>query len=230
MANQWTQFWQNAHGFDKIMRLNTVLFAKKIQQLFNISSEDKILDIGCGPAYLEDFFAKKVKNITALDVSSDYVKSGQEKFKQFDSVQFLQIDPNDYLNFEVIKDQKFSKIVVMSVIQYFKNTEEVEKLILEMQKVSQQGGILIIADIIVQDGALQDVISLFGRAIRHGFLLAFFQFVLYARFSSYYQLRNKLLKISVQDLQKIIQKMGLKAEIMDNLTIHAERKNLVIYF
>jgi SAM-dependent methyltransferase len=232
---QWINFWQTkAAGFDKIMRACTFYFAKKLEKKIPFSENDDVLDIGCGPGFLEDFLYKntKINTLYGLDVSQNYLDICKEKFKENKNYHFLHLDPQNYLDFSMLENQKFSKIIIMSVVQYFQNETEVEKLIYEMQKKSKEGGILIIADIIVDKGKITDILSLAWKSLQNNFFFTFVRFLLYARFSEYYHNRNQLglLTIPEKKLLNITQKLALKAEIVKNLTINTERRSLVIYF
>lgn len=235
MTNIWTTFWQkDSGGFTQMMRVTGNYFMKKLPQKVPFTPKDEVLDIGCGPGLIAEHFMTDIPiaSYQGLDVSEHYLKICKEKFASKPNFQFQAIDPEHYLGFPTLQGRKFSKIIVMSVIQYYKNVQEVEMLISEMQKLAHKGCTLVIADIITDKGSLMDIIHLAWKSLQNGFFGVFVRFILYARFSNYYQNRQKLglLTVSVNDLKNIIQKMNLNAQIVDNLTANAERKSLIIYF
>ncbi len=246
----WTAFWQKKQGvFDDMMYHYTYFTAKKLHEKQFILPSDEVLDIGCGQGRMADFFSGKTKKWVGLDISENYIGNCKNRFRKNKDIsnknptenlpensmtnfEFYTIPSDDYLNFEVLKSQKFDKIVVMSVVQYFKNTQEIETLILNAQKYLKPNGKIIIADIVMTENTLKSVWNIFGASVRHGFLFTFLRFILHTRFSNYYKLRqeNHLLTIPKDILDDIIKRNNLKAQILGNLTMDSERKTLVIDF
>ncbi len=229
--NNWTDFWQKKQGvFDEMMHHYTYFTAKKLHENKHILPTDEVLDIGCGQGRMADFYKGKIKKWVGLDISENYINDCKNKFKDTDNFSFATIPSDDYLNFEVLENQKFDKIVVMSVIQYFKNHEEIAQLIQNAQKYLKPNGKIIIADIVMSENTLKSVWNILLASLRHGFFFTFVRFVLHTRFSNYYKLRQKqhLLTVPKDVLENIIQKNNLKTELLDNLTIDSQRKTLII--
>ncbi len=234
MKNLWTTFWQkDAGGFEQMMRVTGRYFFQKLCAKVPFKNEEHFLDVGCGPGLVAEHLAKEptVKQYTGMDISATYLQKCEEKFAHLPNFNFQAIDSNNYLDFSALAGKEYSKILVMSVIQYYRDTTEVETLIQTLQKHLQKGGTLIIADIIVAEGKLSDIARLAWKSVQNGFFVTFARFILYARFSNYYKRRQEagLLTVTVADLEAIIACLGLKAEIVDNLTANPERKSLLIY-
>jgi 2-polyprenyl-3-methyl-5-hydroxy-6-metoxy-1,4-benzoquinol methylase len=234
MKNLWACFWQkDAGGFEQMMRVTSNYFFKKLRKKIPTKEQEHILDIGCGPGLIAEHFAKGPSTVfyLGMDISETYLKQCKQKFDNRSVFDFQAIDAENYLDFVALAGKSFSTVLVMSVIQYYRNIGEVETLITNLKKHIKKGGTLIIADIIVEKGKLRDIARLAWKSVLNGFFITFARFILYARFSAYYKSRQDLglLTVSVTDLQNIIQKLGLKAEIVDNLTANPERKSLLIY-
>lgn len=65
--------------------------------------------------------------------------------RKVDLVEYCTIKP--FLKARIIKYKKFSKIVCVSVIQYYERREDVEKLIEEVRKIAPPGAYFMISDI-----------------------------------------------------------------------------------
>jgi ubiquinone/menaquinone biosynthesis C-methylase UbiE len=102
-----------------------------------------VLELGCGPASTTVYLAKafpKVK-ITAIDLSSPYVKVAQKRLRKYPRVDALQADAA-HLPF---KDSSFD--AVTSVFMFHELPEDVRLEILrEAHRVLKPGGILVLAD------------------------------------------------------------------------------------
>ncbi|MCU0447963.1 MAG: class I SAM-dependent methyltransferase [Microscillaceae bacterium] len=232
--NHWIDFWQGeTDGFAPMMQKCTDFFAQKFHQKIPFQAQDKVLDIGCGAGFLGDFLQQNVPEagLWGLDISERYIEICQKKFAHQPNFHFLGLNPQDYLNFAMLKQQKFDKIIVMSVVQYFQEEVELERLIQELSQYAAPGAVLIVADILVRADKSEELWHLARRAWQNSFFITFIKFVVYARFSAYYRHhRGGLLVISEQKLQQIAQKLGFSAEICPHLTINAARRSLIIRF
>lgn len=229
--NPWAELWQKTSGFDRIMDIVMTQFADNLNQKFNLSKDDDLLDIGCGPGALEKQLKDNVNSIIGVDISDRYVNECKIKFTNT-NCNFYQIDPNNYLNFSMFSGHTFSKVIVMSVIQYFSSVDEVKILIESMRPLIKKGGKMIIADIIVVDDKFSDLYDLMVYTLKKLYLFSFVKFVLYAKFSSYSKIRKEanLLIISQDKLEELADDLPEKTEFIDRITIHKRRKNLIIHF
>ncbi|MDD5015040.1 MAG: class I SAM-dependent methyltransferase [Atribacterota bacterium] len=94
----WNQIWKEAmeeasweeDGVDRWNEMATHFkrpkkenyYLKGILKKLNIDSNSTVLDIGCGPGTLTIPLAKKVKSVTALDVSGEMLKLLRERAKE----------------------------------------------------------------------------------------------------------------------------------------------------
>jgi cyclopropane fatty-acyl-phospholipid synthase-like methyltransferase len=227
--NPWVKLWQTTTGFDENMRNIMPFFVKKISKYIN--EKDTVLDIGCGPGYLEEFLSPKVNEICGLDISEKYINDCRKKFENSNCC-FFPLNPDNYFDYSMLKGKLFSKVIVLSVIQYFNSIEEVKKLIVSLKPNITPGGIMIIADVVVKDGKVSDASDLFFYLLLKGKIASFIRFISFTFFSSYHKTRNtaKLLVIPLDKLKKLGEELNLENEIVKNLTIHSSRKNLILKF
>lgn len=102
-----------------------------------ISEGKDVLDVACGTGVLiPDYLERKVRSVTAIDISSEMIKIAQEKYDQ-ENVRFLCGDVE-----ETDLDQKFDCIVVYNAFPHFPNPENLIRILASYLK---EGGVLTIA-------------------------------------------------------------------------------------
>lgn len=109
----------------------------KILDCAGVSANKKILDVACGTGVLiHDYLARKVENITAIDISSEMIKIASSKYSE-NNIQFICGD----IMIEEFKE-KFDCIMLYNAFPHFANQEE---LIKKLAKHLNIGGKLTIA-------------------------------------------------------------------------------------
>lgn len=79
---QQEQFWgQFSKMYDGMSRLEEKFTQKQVDQMI-LDPEDTVVDIGCGPGRLTIPIAKKVKSVTAVDVSSNMLEECMKNAKR----------------------------------------------------------------------------------------------------------------------------------------------------
>lgn len=84
----------------------------------NLSSEDKILDIGCGNGLLAYSIAQKAKKIIGIDIVEANIKKAKSNNK-FENLEFIHGDATKH-EF----DQQFDKIVLSNVLEHIEHRIE----------------------------------------------------------------------------------------------------------
>ncbi|GAB3889920.1 class I SAM-dependent methyltransferase [Spirosoma agri] len=236
MANEaatWLDFWQEENEFDNSMSVNYGYFLARVEKYIPLSKNLKVLDIGSGPGNLETAWHDRVAEMHGLDISKRYNEIARNVHAQHPTVHFHDLPADDYLNFSPVLNQRFDVIIVMSVVQYYRNVAEVEQLLASMKQVAAPGAKAMICDLMVGGSVLKDIGSIIGRSLRQGQLLTMIRLLVRLRFSSYYKVRknNGFLVVPKQEWLAICQRLGLNAKFVDEpLTMQQERQNLLIQF
>lgn len=232
-GNGWVDYWDiKPASIDAILRKNMEIFVERTRRLLKYNRKDVILDIGSGPGYFELLLKDYVKEIHGVDTSKIYIGESKKEFRN-SNVFFYLLDRKDYTNLSFLKYKKFSKIICLSVIQYYSSVNEVEKLIKEVRKIALPGSKFLIADILVNNNIFLDIAGILKTAIREGNVLEKIRNLYHKRTSEYYKFytKNKLLAVSVRDLHGIISHLGLNAVILKHrLTVNENRRHLLIQF
>ena len=227
----WIEYWNTDTVFLNIMGKIAGFFFSRTMPILNYSSEDTVLDIGCGPGDLEYLLKDEVKEIYGVDTSQRFIQECQKKFSKDSNVFFYKLDEKKYTDLSFIENKKVSIIICLSVIQYYKSVEEVEMLIRSVKKIARPGATFLIADIPVKHGALKDILSLLKVTLKEKILFETLKFLFQLRFSKYYKVRSSrgLLIISERELTQLINRLRLNARLLKMpLTFNHGRMHLLI--
>lgn len=233
MADNWVDFWKEKNAFDDSMGMNYGVFLEKVEKYIHPQVHDVVLDIGSGPGHLEDAWYGRVREIHAVDISKRYNDIVREKHRSHNNVFVYDLPEKDYLNFSMLGDKKFDIIIVMSVLQYYRNKEEVKQLIAATQGLAKPGSKMIIADIMAPTSFVKEVVQVLADALKKGKFFSYLSLFVKLRFSPYYKTRQQagFLVLTAEDWNEIITDLKLDASFTgEPLTLQKNRKNLLVKF
>ena len=223
------QFWAQS----KIWALNARLFLKKSAPFLNLSSVDKVLDIGCGPGFVAELLAPRVGQYLGLDTSETLLHKARPRCASLSNVSFERL-PENYTRFEV--SGKFSLFLCISVIQYYGSTDQVLQLVESVRNFALPGARLLLADIPqprnIQEW-LWDFLCSVGQSIGEGYVLDYLGTIVKWFFSDYRKISKTMpiLEIPVEKLGSQISRLGLKATIIrPSVSVCANRPSLLVQF
>ena len=113
----WIDYWRHDSVLKnfKIWKMNADFFFRRAYQLVSFSKNDSVLNIGCGPGYLEVLLAPIVRDIHAVDIAEQFVTECAERCAHFANVNVALLN-KDYTNLCVL-GKSFSLILCISVVQ-----------------------------------------------------------------------------------------------------------------
>ena len=231
MENNWTEFWRGKNEFDNSMDVNTSYFLNRVKRYIALTKETMMLDIGSGPGHLEDAYFDQVKEIHGMDISERYNAAGREKHRDHSNVFFHNLSATNYLDFSMLNGKKFDIIIVMSVLQYYKNKEEVVRLLKNIQSLAVPGAKVLLCDLIVQQSMFQEIIEIMFEYLKAGKFIYAISLFARLRFSKYYDVKknNGFLILAEKDWKEILSQVNMKGSfIKEKLTLHKRRKNILI--
>lgn len=126
-----SQYW------DEDMVRNEAAIAKILDNA-DINGGVSILDVACGTGVLiPDYLSRKVKEITAIDISPKMAEIAKNKFCSYENVEIICGDVENY-NF----GRKFDRIMIYNAFPHFPDPE---RLIKNLSGMLSDGGILTVA-------------------------------------------------------------------------------------
>lgn len=161
-----------------------------------ISSEDKVLDIGCGTGTLAIMMASIGANVSGFDISNGMLQIAEQKIKatKLDNrIKLMRLGVTEMeSNFQ---DNSFDKVISTLVLSELSNDEQ-RYVLEESKRILKKNGLLIVADEVRPNSALSRVIHLLIRLP-----LGAITFIL-----------AQSLTHSVKDLERKIKSVGLKVK------------------
>lgn len=233
----WEKYWEQDSLWSEIdfWKINSKIFADTLNKVAPPKRDSVILDVGCGSGDFELFWANRVKEIYAIDKSESLIRKCKTRCQNLSNVkvQHLKGDSTDFS----FLDTKFDFIFLISAIQYFEDINSVEKMIKSLQSIAKKNGKLIIADIPIERTPFQtltDIIYSILFAIRRGYFFVYLKSAFKVLLSPTYQAaksKNKELKLSLKDLDNIIERLNIKAQIIwESVSVCAKRPSLLLSF
>ena len=125
--------------FDELAETTEKYFISYLNEFIPISSEIKILEIGCGEGGNLLSFAKRGCAVAGIDISKEKIDAGTEIFKEM-GIQ-ANLICSDFFDVNDL-DEKYDIILIHDVIEHITNKES---FLNEAKKFLNQGGIFFIA-------------------------------------------------------------------------------------
>jgi 2-polyprenyl-3-methyl-5-hydroxy-6-metoxy-1,4-benzoquinol methylase len=229
----WTKFWANeGEAFVKIMRLATGVFAERFILKFGPLKGKTILDYGCGPGLLADALEGSESTIAGADINAFFLKEYQRKHPH---ATLIHLKPDeeraDKSLSEKFVNDKFDYIILLSITQYFKDSNALRDTLAILSKFLAHDGKIVLADVVPPNhSAISDGLSLLKYSVRKNYMLEMIMFLRYLFFSAYrtHSSKTPLLQFSKAEIEKICEALGLKCTQESNLTMHKTRVNFIL--
>ena len=229
----WGNFWKDQRqSFYSVMKMATSYFVSKFEKQYPLQSGDEIFDYGCGPGFVADSLAGKPIQLTGADINDFFI---EECRKNHPASRFMVITTDAAANKKILGEalngKQFDHILLLSIIQYFKSSNDLDEVISLLRTYLKPTGKLIIADVLDENtSSLKDAFSLFVHCIQKGRIGAFIGFISYLLFSDYRKIskQNKLLLVSEQTIRTIATRYGLHCEKVSGLTLQKSRSNYIL--
>lgn len=233
--NNWSTFWKNENIVPaSLTELNIDIFIKSTTSILDFNSQDVIMDIGSGDCQLASKLHDKVKEIHCLDISEQNLIKAQKKLKQYKNIHYHLLDESNYTELPVIKEEiKFTKIICLSVVQYYQSKDDLEKLIKQMKRSAAPGAKSLIADMPTTKLSVIDILLFLNIAWNNNLLFTAMLVIVKAWLSGYYKIgkHRGLLYYSIEFIRDLLVKNNLKGSILTNqITINKRRIHLLIDF
>jgi len=147
----WRRFWEGPTPFpDSTWTWQARIFLRGASEVFPIGSGDSVVDIGCGSGALASLLsAKGIKRYTGLDISASALSLAREKLSGRPAFRF-ELLGDDPFDFSPAWPGGYSRLLALSVVQYYRETSELTRLLQAMHTLAAPGAILLVADLPLQ--------------------------------------------------------------------------------
>jgi len=113
------------------------LLINSIRKHLSLSTDDVLLDVGCGGGILTKSLRKSVRRVIGIDSAQEMLGHMPKNIKTYvakaDNMPFL--------------DSTFDKILCHSIFQYFPSKQYVKLVVKELERVCKIGGLIYIVDV-----------------------------------------------------------------------------------
>ena len=109
-------------------------------ELLDIEKNDRILNVGCKDAWLEELAKYRCKKIIGIDINTEAISRNNKKIKN-KNVKFLRVDITEKTSF---KNRSFDKVCFLDVIEHLPQGTEGNAL-KEINRVLKEDGVLILS-------------------------------------------------------------------------------------
>lgn len=213
--------------------MNMEYFLRATGPIMQYSRDDVVLDIGCGEGYLAEFLRGRVCEVHGLDISQRSLDHCRAKFAGTPGVHFHKLDERDYTSLAMLPERRYTKIVCLSVVQYYDRESDLDDLVRSIRRVAAPGARCLIADIPIDGAGGSDALSLLAVAAKERRLIDTLRYLVKMRLSEYHEVRAKrgLLRYSPETLRRLASDLVLEAELLSQqLTVNASRSHWLLRF
>lgn len=130
--------------FGRLTQDNIDTIIIDIRDKLQLTKQDVLYEFGCGAGMLLSRLVPFVKYCCGTDLSNEMIHRSK---KLFSNIKVQQADSTK-LPFD---NEKFDKILVHSVFQYFQDTTYTEKVMDELLRVTKSGAMILILDLMNQE-------------------------------------------------------------------------------
>lgn len=190
MSDSWLRFWDRPHSIyvnDRHLRVHYRRVADDIVEMLWGRPDLRVLDYGCGQALDAGRVADRVQRLYLYDAAPSVQANLRQRFAGKTGIAVL-----DETGLASLGEGAIDLAMLFSVVQYVPRAE-LPALLRHMRRWLAPGGRLVVADVIPPEASmLDDVRSLLGTAVRHGFLAAALAGMAATFFSDYRRLRQRV--------------------------------------
>jgi len=236
-ARSWAAWWDGDDGAAAIdeagWRRDAEEFVAASDALLRYAATDDVLDVGCGPGFVIEALARRVRSVVGTDVSHRMATAARARCAGHSNVEVVAIEPTRPTDVSGLGARRFSVVLCNSVVQYLRDEGEAEALLRAVRGVCAPGARVLLADLVVGGGRWSDAWGLVRGAWRRGRLREAFRRVGRARGSSYAKTRERLglLVVDPERLANVARSLGGTADVVSApLTMLANRRHLFVRF
>lgn len=149
IRNFWKRLWNECADSDNMFvqigrssytPLEFFLMIRDICKGLNLEKTDIVLDVGGGCGWVSIYISPFVKEIVLFDYAEKMVEKASKSTSYFDNIH---VTHDDILSMKKVKDRKYNKVIVSSVLQYLEDYSQIEIALCNTYSIMLSKGIAI---------------------------------------------------------------------------------------
>jgi protoporphyrinogen oxidase len=205
-------------------------FWRRARPHLELRPDDVALDFGCGAGHVAEALAGEVAEVHAVDVDPVALARGRRRVGARANLVFHALEPRRPLRLDAVDGRRFTLVLCVSVLQYFRDVEQIEALAAELARRTAPAARVVLADLPARRGALAEGLEfLWRRARRAGPATAFGELV---RGAVAHRARSRAggawLRTPPEEIASRFARHGFVGAPLPALTVHGGRANLLL--
>lgn len=232
MAGNWIDYWNRKDSMTgELWQAQADFFVRQVSREVTFGPEDVVLDIGCGNGHVIAALATRVKEAHGADTSQVSVDQSAARYASVPNLHFHTLPPDDYLALDTLPMRDVTRMLCVSVVQYYKSINELRGLIARAKSIAAPGCLLLVADLLVDYNLYKDIAGVLLGGIESGTFFAKLREVVSGNHSLYARIRaeNPVLTMKKSDVEAICAAEGVQLRFIPrNLTGNCFRAHALI--
>ena len=232
MVTNWVEYWNRQGAMSgELWEAQSDFFVRQVMKELTFGPNDILLDIGCGNGHVTAALAAQVREAHGADTSERSVKTASERYAAIPNLYFHPLDPLDYLAVDELPLKGVTRIICVSVTQYYTNLDELASLIARAKKIAAPGCKMLVADLLTDYNLYKDIAGVLLGGIQSGTFFAKLREVVSGNHSLYTRIRaeHPVLTMTRGDVAHICAAEGVPLRFVSrNLTGNLFRSHALI--
>ncbi len=228
----WIDYWNQEDAMSgRLWQAQADFFVRRLLKVLPFGPDDVLLDIGCGNGLVTAALAPRVREAHGADTSSARVREASERCAAAQNLHFHVLPPERYLDIHELPLPKVTRILCVSVVQYYKSLDELRLLVANAKKLAAPGCRMLVADLLIDYNLYKDITGVLLGGVLSGTFFAKLREVLSGSHNLYARTRahNPVLTVTRRGLEDICAAEGVSLRfIPGNLTVNCFRAHALI--
>ncbi len=202
----WIDYWNDKDSMSgEFWQKQADFFVRQVRREMSFGPEDIVLDIGCGQGHVLAALAPLVKEALGMDTSSACVRTASTRYAAVPNLRFQVLPPENYLAVDAIPVTNVTRILCVSVVQYYKSLDELHALVRNAKKIAAPGCRMVIADLLLDYNLFKDIAGVLLGGLQSGTFLMKLREAFSGKHSLYKSTRdaNPVLTMTRADMERI---------------------------